>query len=77
MFEDEPDEEQFNGNEIPAEAQGGNTGGTRGGQPPRGRNIAGGDDLGDSSSSSDSDDSNTSPPNSRDFPDSRKRHLSQ
>jgi len=52
MDEDEPEEERFDGYDMPGGAQGGSTGGTGGGQPPRGGNVAGGDDPGDSSSSS-------------------------
>jgi len=78
MDEDEPEEEQFDGYDMPGGAQGGNTGGAGGGQPPRGGNVAGGDDPGDSSSSSsDSDGSDASPPDPRDLLGSRKRHWSR
>jgi len=74
MDEDEPEEERFDGYDMPGGAQGGNTGGARGGQPHRGRNVAGGDDPGDSSSSlSDSEGSDASHPDLRDFLGSRKR----
>jgi len=63
MDEDEPEEEQFDGYDMPGGAQGGNTGGAGGGQPPRGGNVAGEDEPGDSSSSSsDIDGSDASPP---------------
>ena len=78
MDEDEPEGERFDGYDMPGGAQGGNTGGAGGGKPPRGRNVAGGDDPGDSSSSSsDSDGSDASPPDPRDFLSSRKRHWSR
>jgi len=63
---------------MPGGAQGGNTGGAGGGQPPRGGNIPGGDDPGDSScSSSDSDGSDASPPDPKDFLGSGMRHSSR
>jgi len=66
--EDDPEEEWLDSYDMPRGAQGGNTGGAGGRQPPRGGNVAGGDDLGDcSSSSSDSDGSDASRPNLRDF----------
>ena len=78
MDEDEPEEERFDGYDMPRGAQGGSTGGAGGGQPPRGGNVAGGDDPGDSSSSSsDSDGSDASPPDVRDFLGSRKRPWSR
>jgi len=36
MDEDEPEEERFDSYDMPGGAQGGNTGGAGGGQPPRG-----------------------------------------
>jgi len=78
MVEDESEEERFDGYDMPGGAQGGNTGHAGGGQPPRGRNVAGGDDLGDSNSSlSDTNGSDASPPNQRDFLGCRKRHGSR
>jgi len=78
MDQDGSEEELFDGYDMPGGAQGGKTGGAGGGQPPRGRNVAGGDDPGDSSSSSSySDGSDASPPNLRDFLASRKRHWSR
>jgi len=78
MDEDEPEEERFDGYDMPGGAQGRNTGGAGGGQPPRGGNVAGGDDPGDSSSSSsDSDRTDASPPDPRDFLGSRKRLWSR
>ena len=76
MDEDEPEEERFDGYDMPGGAQGGNTGAAGGGQPPRGGNITEGDDEGDSSSSSDSDRSNASPPDPKEFFGSRKGHWS-
>jgi len=78
MDEDEPEEERFDGYDMPGGAQGGNTGHAGGGQTPRGGNIAEGDDPGDSSSSSsDSYRSDASHPDPRDFLSSCKRHWSQ
>jgi len=78
MDEDEPEEEQFDGYDLPGGAQGGNTGDAGGGQLPIGGNVAGGDDPGHSSfSSSDSDRSDASPPDPRDFLGSRQGHWSQ
>ena len=78
MDEDEPEEQRFDGYDMPGGAQGGNTGGADGGEPPRGGNVAGGDDPGDSSSSlSVSDGSDASHPDLRDFLGSRKRHWSR
>ena len=63
---------------MPGGAQGRNTGGAGGGQPPRGRNVAGGDDPGDSSSClSDIDGSDTLPSDLRDFLGSRKDYWSR
>jgi len=78
IYEDEPEEERFDGYDMPDGALGGNTGGAGGGQPPRGGNVAGGDDPGDSSaSSSDSDGSDASPPDPRDILGSHKCHWSR
>ena len=78
MEEDEPEDQRFDGYDMPGGAQGGNAGGVGGGQPPRGGNLAGGDDLGDSSSSSsDSERSDASPADPRDFLGSPKRHWSR
>jgi len=75
MDENEPEEEGFDGYDMPGGAQGRNTGGAGGRQPPRGANVAGGDDPGDSSSvSSDCDGSDASPPDPSDFLRSPKRH---
>jgi len=78
IADDGPVEERFDGYDMPRGTQGGNTRGVGGGQPPRGGNLAGEDDPGDSScSSSNSDGSNASPHDPRDFRGSRKCHWSR